>query len=169
VKISIGGREFEVTPGGDRIAVNGKEYAVAVRWDGGVPIVVVDGLPFRVELPEERGAEMTILVDHRPIEVKVSGAVRAATRRAAPKPKRAAAPTPTAGAVTASMTGEIVEVHVKPGDQVAAGAVLAILEAMKMRNEVRAPAAGVVAEVPVTPGTRVSQGDILVVLKEQAG
>ena len=64
------------------------------------------------------------------------------------------------------MTGEIVEVRVKPGDRVAVGDVLAILEAMKMRNEVSAPVAGTVDTVQVTPGSRVSQGDVLVTLKE---
>jgi glutaconyl-CoA decarboxylase len=44
--------------------------------------------------------------------------------------------------------------------------VLAILEAMKMRNEVSAPVAGTVETVRVTPGSRVSQGDVLVTVKE---
>jgi glutaconyl-CoA decarboxylase len=166
VKITIGGREFEVTPAGDRVTVDGKEYTVSVKWDGSVPIVAVDGLPLRIELPDERGPEMTVVVDHRPVPLRVSGAVTAAARRrarpAAPASRPVAA---AAGAVTASMTGEIVEVHVKPGDRVAAGDILAILEAMKMRNEVTAPVAGTVDTVAVTPGTRVSQGDVLVVVK----
>ena len=166
MKITIGGREFEVAPAGDRVTVDGKEYTVSVKWDGGVPIVAVDGLPFRIELPEERGPEMTVVVDHRPVQLRVSGAVSAAVRRRARRAPAASRPAAAAGAVTASMTGEIVEVHVKPGDRVAAGDVLAILEAMKMRNEVTAPVTGTVDTVAVSPGTRVSQGDVLVVVKE---
>ncbi len=168
MKITIGGREFEVTPAGDRVTVNGKEHVVSITWSDGVPIVSVDGLPFRVELPEERGADMTVMVDYRPIALKVSGGAgpaRPARRvRAATAPQR---PAPAgAGTVTATMTGEIVEVRVKAGDRVAVGHVLAILEAMKMRNEVSAPVAGTVDAVKVTPGSRVSQGDVLVILKE---
>jgi glutaconyl-CoA decarboxylase len=168
VKITIGGREFEVTPAGDRVTVNGKEHVVSIAWNDGVPIVSVDGLPFRVELPDERGPEMTVVVDYRPVTLKVAGGAgpaRPARRvKVAATPQRPAAAG--AGTVTATMTGEIVEVRVKAGDRVAAGHVLAILEAMKMRNEVTAPVAGTVDTVSVTPGSRVSQGDVLVVLKE---
>ena len=169
MKITIGGREFDVTPQGDRVSVDGKDYAVSVRWDDQVPIVSVDGLRFRVEVPEERGAEMTLVVDYRPVDVKVSGAPRPSRVQPRKTTARAAAAPAQAGAVTATMTGEIVEVHVKPGERVDAGAVLAILEAMKMRSEVVAPIAGVVQAVEVQPGTRVNQGDVLVVLKEDDG
>jgi glutaconyl-CoA decarboxylase len=171
VKIRIGGRDFEVTPAGDRVTVDGKEHVVSIAWNDGVPIVSVDGLPFRVELPQERGAEMTVVVDHRPVAVRVSGGAGAA--RAVRRTKAAASTRPPApagaGTVTATMTGEIVEVRVKAGERVAAGHVLAILEAMKMRNEVTAPVAGTVEAVRVTPGSRVSQDDVLVILKEDQG
>jgi glutaconyl-CoA decarboxylase len=167
VKITIGGREFEVTPAADRVTVDGKDYATSIAWNGGVPVVSVDGLPFRVELPEERGTEMTVVVDHRPVPLKIAGSGRAGPARRprpTPEPRR---PAPAgAGTVTATMTGEIVEIRVKPGDRVAPGEVLAILEAMKMRNEVSAPVAGTVETVRVTPGSRVSQGDVLVTVKE---
>jgi biotin carboxyl carrier protein len=168
VKITIGGREFDVRPGTDRVTVDGKDYAVSVTWNDGVPIVSVDGLPFRVELPAERGPTMTVVVDHAPVEVTVAGATRA--RRPAQRPAaactRAVPQAAAAGAVTASMTGEIVEIHVKPGDRVEEGTVLAILEAMKMRNEVVAPIAGTVERIAVGPGNRVNKGDVLVVLAE---
>jgi biotin carboxyl carrier protein len=63
------------------------------------------------------------------------------------------------------MTGEIVEVHVAAGDHVKEGDILVILEAMKMRNEVLAPAGGTVRAVEVEAGSRVNQGDVLVVLE----
>lgn len=167
MKITIGGREFEVTQAGDRVTVNGKEYAVSVTWNDGVPIVSVDGLPFRVELPEERSPDMTVVVDYRPVALTVSGGGPVRPVRRAKTTPEAQRPAPAgAGTVTATMTGEIVEVRVKAGDRVAVGDLLAILEAMKMRNEVSAPVAGTVDAVRVTPGSRVSQGDVLVVLKE---
>jgi biotin carboxyl carrier protein len=168
VKISIGGREFDVALGSDTVTVDGKEYAVRVRWDDTTPIVSVDGLPFRVELPEERGTDMTIMVDHRQTEVTATGTptARPARRPARSSSGTAAAPAAVKGAVTAAMTGEIVEVHVAAGDRVNEGAILVILEAMKMRNEVLAPADGTVKTVEVQPGARVNQGDVLVVLAD---
>jgi biotin carboxyl carrier protein len=168
MKITIGGRQFDVTPAGDRVTVDGKDYAVSITWADEVPIVSVDGLPFRVEIPEERTAEMRLQVDHRPIDVRIEGALRAGPVRRPAARRASGAATTTPGAITASMTGEIVEVHVQPGDSVQAGDVVAILEAMKMRNDVTAPAAGTVERVEVTAGTRVSQGDVLIVLKEAA-
>lgn len=168
MKISIGGREFDVALGHDTVTVDGKEYAVRVRWDEATPIVSVDGLPFRVELPEERGTDMTIMVDHRPTEITATGTptVRPARRSARPGIGSAAPAPAVKGAVTAAMTGEIVEVHVAAGDRVNEGAILVILEAMKMRNEVLAPAGGLVKTVEVQPGSRVTQGDVLVVIED---
>ena len=66
--------------------------------------------------------------------------------------------------VAAPLPGTVLTVDVSPGDQVAAGARIAVLEAMKMEHVVRAGAAGVVREVLVTPGQNVGTGDGLVVL-----
>jgi biotin carboxyl carrier protein len=63
-----------------------------------------------------------------------------------------------AGALTAPMPGTVVRVAVRAGDQVAAGAPVVILEAMKMEHIIAAPAAGVVAEVSVQPGQAVDAG-----------
>jgi biotin carboxyl carrier protein len=64
----------------------------------------------------------------------------------------------------APMPGLIVRIHVAPGDIVAAGDPLIVMEAMKMENELRAPAAGTVRAIPVTPGTAVDKGALLVEL-----
>ncbi len=86
-----------------------------------------------------------------------------AAPKAAPAPKKLA-PSGNAGAnaVKAPMPGNILKVNVKPGDSVKKGAVLCILEAMKMENEIMAPADGVVATVEVTPGTTVASDAVLV-------
>jgi biotin carboxyl carrier protein len=62
----------------------------------------------------------------------------------------------------APMPGLIVRVHVAPGDRVAAGDPLIVMEAMKMENELRAPAAGTVRAIPVSAGTAVEKGAVLV-------
>jgi biotin carboxyl carrier protein len=62
------------------------------------------------------------------------------------------------------MPGNIIKVNVKAGDSVKKGDVLCILEAMKMENEVCAPADGVVASVNVAQGASVQTDDVLVSL-----
>ena len=69
-------------------------------------------------------------------------------------------------AVAAPLAGTVVSVAVAPGDQVAAGDELLVVEAMKMEHEVRAPRAGLVQAVPVAVGTTVADGAVLVVLAE---
>jgi biotin carboxyl carrier protein len=60
--------------------------------------------------------------------------------------------------VKALMPGRVVRVLVAKGDNVRKGAGLLILEAMKMENEIVAPADGVVDDVFVTPGQTVESG-----------
>ncbi len=67
-----------------------------------------------------------------------------------------------AGAIAAPFPGQIVELRTKPGERVAAGDVLVVLEAMKMHHDLAATGAGVVAGVHCTPGQAVAAGEVLV-------
>ena len=69
-------------------------------------------------------------------------------------------------AVRAPLAGTVVSVSVEPGDPVAPGDELLVIEAMKMEHEVRAQAAGLVREVPAAVGVTVPAGAVLVVLAE---
>ena len=62
------------------------------------------------------------------------------------------------------MPGKVLDVKVAVGSVVKAGDLVLLLEAMKMENEIFAPADGTVAEVRVRGGESVNTGDILVVL-----
>ncbi|MBX7237010.1 MAG: biotin/lipoyl-binding protein [Caldilineales bacterium] len=66
--------------------------------------------------------------------------------------------------VKAPIPGLVVRVLVRAGDAVQTGQSIAILEAMKMENELRATREGVVSEVRVKAGERVEQGAILLVI-----
>ncbi|ADD05692.1 propionyl-CoA carboxylase biotin carboxylase component [Natrialba magadii ATCC 43099] len=68
-------------------------------------------------------------------------------------------------AVTAEMQGTVLSINVEPGDEIASGDVVCVLEAMKMENDVVAPGTGTVASVPVSEGDSVDMGDPLVVLE----
>ncbi len=66
--------------------------------------------------------------------------------------------------ITAPMPGSVISVRVTEGDEVEAGQVLIVLEAMKMENTVAAPFAGRVARILVEPGQQVQRAEILVEL-----
>ncbi len=70
-----------------------------------------------------------------------------------------------AGGFAAPMPGVILEVRVTPGEQVAAGATLVVMEGMKMEHHVSAPCDGTVVEVLVDPGDQVDNGSPLLVFE----
>lgn len=67
--------------------------------------------------------------------------------------------------VNAPLSGNLWKYQVKPGDKVAAGDVVVILEAMKMETEVRTEIAGTVAEITAREGDSVISGDVLLTLQ----
>jgi 3-methylcrotonyl-CoA carboxylase alpha subunit len=62
------------------------------------------------------------------------------------------------GRITAPMPGKITAVSVKPGDQVQRGAVLLVLEAMKMEHSIAAPRDGTIDRIPYQVGDTVAEG-----------
>ena len=70
-----------------------------------------------------------------------------------------------AGGFAAPMPGVIIEVRVEPGEQVAAGSTLVVMEGMKMEHHVSAPCDGTVTEVLVNPGDQVDNGSPLLVFE----
>jgi acetyl/propionyl-CoA carboxylase alpha subunit len=67
-----------------------------------------------------------------------------------------------AGTLNAPMPGRIVTIHVSVGDPVVCGQRVAVLEAMKMENELRAPVDGIVAAVPVQAGQSVEKNTVII-------
>jgi acetyl-CoA/propionyl-CoA carboxylase biotin carboxyl carrier protein len=117
--------------------------------------VEVNGRRFNVRVAETGGTEMHTLRGER-----------AAQRR----PQLAAQRTPTgrearpasaANGVVSSLQGTVVAVRAQPGQQVEAGQVLFVIEAMKMENEIAAPHAGTLADVRAREGQVVEPGTVL--------
>jgi len=69
------------------------------------------------------------------------------------------------GTVLAPLPGRVLEVRVTLNQQILAGDVLLVLEAMKMANEIRAPHDGIVSSVHVENGTAVEKGQALVTIR----
>ena len=66
--------------------------------------------------------------------------------------------------VNAHITGVVFQITAKPGDAVAAGDAVIVLESMKMEIPVEAPRAGKVREIKVAEGQTVQEGDTVAVL-----
>ena len=167
MKLVIAGKEFNVQPGGDTIAVDDASYALRSVRRGNIVTVYINEKPLAVQLPETLPDDgpIKLLVDAKEYTVEVTG--RAIASKAKPKAAKKG-PAGARGAVTAQMTGRVISVNVKPGDQVTEGQILLIVEAMKMENEIAAPLAGAVKEVAVAAGARVSEGDLLLHIEPAA-
>lgn len=131
----------------------------------------IDGKTYQVELSKiEHEKSFPIKVEEATFKAEVKTPTRKPTLTIfEPIPltptKRTMAPKQVVeGAVTAPMTGKILSVKVNEGEQVKAGQVLCILEAMKMENEITAPKAGTVKEVYVSEGSSVSEGEPLLMI-----
>jgi acetyl-CoA/propionyl-CoA carboxylase biotin carboxyl carrier protein len=119
--------------------------------------VEVNGKRFEVSL-EERGAPA--------IEVPSGGGSSGRSRPAAATSDDGGAAAASDGQqVAAEMQGTILSVDVSEGDEVSAGDVVCVLEAMKMENDVTTEAAGTVSQVLVSEGDSVDMGDVLVVIE----
>ncbi|MDR0576405.1 MAG: biotin/lipoyl-binding protein [Candidatus Accumulibacter sp.] len=151
----IDGENFEVTVGDQTYDVNlaGDEAAA------GAP--VVPGLaPGAAPAALARKAAAPRPAPAAPAETPASAA------SATPAPARKAAGGSGKSAQTAPMPGVILEVNVKPGETVARGQQIAILDAMKMHNVIGAQKAGVVEEVFVAAGQSVDHGTPLLKFRE---
>ncbi len=124
--------------------------------------VTVNGVVYDVAVEEVTGGAAPVAAAPAPVAAPAPAAAPAAAPAPAAKPQAPAADAK--HSVAAPMPGNILAVNVKVGDKVAKGAVLCILEAMKMENEVMAPEAGTVTSVTVSKGSTVQAGDVLVTL-----
>lgn len=119
--------------------------------------ITVNGTTYEVDVEEVGGAAPVM-----------AAASPAPASTPAPAPKKAASPAVSgpAGAikVTAPMPGTIVSVKVNVGDAVKADTVVAVLEAMKMENEIFAGKDGTISSVNVSGGNSVNSGDVIVTM-----
>jgi len=116
--------------------------------------------------------DYTVEVGDRRFAVRVSGrqnggaAVAAAPRAARPRRESAGAGEGGGGdSLRSPMQGTVLKLAVEEGAQVERGALVAIVEAMKMENEVTAHKAGTVASLPIEVGASVASGDVLAVIE----
>jgi biotin carboxyl carrier protein len=159
--------EVEEGPAGLRVRVDGSWHEARLEQvgQGSLYALIVDDHPYELFAAERaEGYDIVIGWDRYPVAV--------GTRDERPPPPRSGQQVPEreeAGGwvVLSPMTGVVLELYVGPGDSVADGDVLAVIEAMKMNNELRAQRSGTVREVYVARGQRVEQGSSLLLLVQR--
>ncbi|HWJ07292.1 MAG TPA: biotin carboxylase N-terminal domain-containing protein [Steroidobacteraceae bacterium] len=150
---------------------------LAVRQTADGPAVELDGHSYRVDLHVPGDGRIEGHVDGHPVRARYeTDHDRLIVRRQCLRydfvedtgaEHRASAEHE--GHFRAPMPGHVLDVRVAPGQQVAQGAVLLVLEAMKMEHSLLAPWHATVAEVNVQPGQRVEEGMDLVRLQPAEG
>jgi len=149
-KIAIGDSKFdievgEIQAGVAEVAVNGKAYQVNI--ENFAEVAAGSGIQQRKKMT--------------PAPSTAAGS--------APHPAIPAAgamsPNLGGGAVVAPIPGLILQVKVKVGDAVSAGQVVAIMEAMKMENNISSNISGTVASIRAGEGAQVTTGDVIMLIE----
>ena len=156
--------EIEEGPRGVRVRINDQWHTVSLEQigDSALYSLIVDDRPYEF-FAEERSDGFDIVIGPQRYSV-----LRESHGRRAPPPVKAAATEMRGEAggwvLLSPMTGLVQEICVSPGDTAEVGDVLAVIEAMKMNNELRAQRSGRVAEIYVSVGQRIEQGSALLLL-----
>lgn len=113
--------------------------------------VTVDGEEFEVEIELGKG-NWEVSIEGRTYTVEVEGSPSKPTkeRRVAKSSGKTGS-----GIVASAIPGKIVEILATEGEEVEAGSVVIVLEAMKMQNEIKAPIDGRVKKIMCKTGERV--------------
>jgi biotin carboxyl carrier protein len=132
------------------------------------PSAIKAALPVRP--PSDLPTEFTVDVDGEVFNVKISpvwdGARKTGRAAETENPETAKRPKELpSGALLCGMAGLILSIKVKVGDPVNRGDLVAMIEAMKMRREVRSPHDGVVKEIWAREGEMVNPEDLLMVVQ----
>lgn len=143
-----------------KLTVNDQTYEVEIEDIRARPIVVyVDGVRFEI-MPEEE--------IQAPPKSEAGKPIKSETQ----KPNPISAPAPPSGpavnhnVLASPLPGTVAGVFVKEGDKVEAGQVVLIIEAMKMKNSIRAPRGGTIGEVLVSEGQSVAHKQALIKFAE---
>jgi acetyl-CoA/propionyl-CoA carboxylase biotin carboxyl carrier protein len=160
---------------------DGEKFDVHTRWietewnntvepfTGGEPLDEEDNLPRQKVVVEVGGRRLEVSL---PGDLALGGGAGAAAGagviRKKPKPRKRGASGAAAASgdsVTAPMQGTVVKVAVEEGQQVAAGDLVVVLEAMKMENPVTAHKDGVITGLSVEAGAAITQGTVIAEIK----
>lgn len=151
--------------------INGHDYQVDVNSvEGGIADVTVNGTDYKVELadavpaPAQQAARPAPQATFTAAPAPQTIAQATQTAAQAAQTATASAPQGKGEVVTAPLPGVILDIKVKVGDAVKAGQTVAVLEAMKMENEIEATASGTVTAVNAGKGDSVLEGAAIITI-----
>lgn len=140
-----------------KFRINGNEYNVEINSvEGNLADVTVNGAAYKVEMENAPATPAAPAATANPAAQARQDAPAAAPVKPAPAPAGAGK------AITSPLPGVIIEVSVKEGQAVKAGQKVAVIEAMKMENEIQASSDGTVTAVLVNKGDSVLEGTEIV-------
>jgi len=160
------------------VTIDGKHYRLDLNHADGRWACLLDGRPLQVDAVLVRPDVLSLRIGDKSYEVKSErvagdlhiwvGSARFAAEVRDPRSLRGrarAADDRGPRKITAAMPGKIVRVLVSEGEEVEAGAGIAVVEAMKMQNEIKSPKKGTVQKIPVKEGAAVNAGDVLAIVE----
>ena len=124
--------------------------------------VIVDDEEFEVEL-EKKGISWQVKIRNREFLIKVEGERKKNSKENKRKKKVKVGN----GTVSSSIPGKIISLNVNISDKVQEGEVLAILEAMKMQNEIVAPIKGTIKQINCDIGDSIIANAPLIIIEEK--
>jgi biotin carboxyl carrier protein len=131
-------------------------------------IVKVADKSYEVEIEDIHARPVIARVDGQTFEVSPENEVKSVSQKEATllKPVEVSK-SPSSSSIggnemTAPLPGTVIEIFIKAGDQIEAGQVILIIEAMKMKNSIRSTRAGKIVEVLVNAGQTVAHKEPLV-------
>lgn len=152
--------------------INGNEYSVAIiDLEGDKAAVEVNGVSYQVDILTEGYTAPAPRPAAKPAAPAPAPAAAPAAPAPAPQPiapaapaSEPAAPAGKGTAVQSPLPGVILDLKVAVGDQVKAGQTVAILEAMKMENNINAECDGVITAIKVAKGDNILEGSDIVII-----
>jgi len=149
-----------------KIAIGDSKYDIEVgEIQAGVAEVTVNGQNYQINI--ENYAEVAAGRRLQPRKNMTPTSPTADISAAQPviaAPAADPSPNPEGGAVIAPIPGLILQIKVKVGDAVSAGQVVAIMEAMKMENNISSNISGTVTSIRAGEGAQVTTGDVIMVI-----
>lgn len=144
MKVEVNGNEYDIELLGNKARINGKEIALKLDQD---ELTISDNKKFNLDFLQE-GEPSFMIINGMAYDVLRSVSVDTAIKE-----------------VKAPISGQIIDVSVSAGMNVNRGALLVVLEAMKMENQIRSPLKGRVREIKVNKGQSVKSGDVLLIFE----
>jgi biotin carboxyl carrier protein len=139
MRINVNGNDYNITIIGPKVRANGKEIAVVFSENE----ITIDGKKFYLDYMEDEEPSLMI-VNGMAYIVSKSSDIAGSMKQ-----------------IKAPISGRIIEVLVKDGDNIRKGQLIFVLEAMKMQNHINSPITAKILDLKVQIGQSVKTGEVL--------